>query len=377
MRLSRGGLALVFVVRRTRRTRLIGDIAGLARQDEIRRQWYELLGGNAGSDDVVAGRGAQEVLLLTIGEHPGDRVEPGAQQVGQVLDEQGQGHVKGVTARLRSDMQAQGLHQLRKPQDDRNLLQDEGTLTAPPVPQAEELFDRQEGQFNVEASGVQPGDIAHRQLEGVEHIGEVQAQVVEERETEVAQVAEQQAVLWQVCHERERLEFAVAQGVGHVLDAQPALRTDVKEGGEFAGQERRVADPMLTLPGQVAYDRIQFGLIQSEDVAGKGSQRTGRRGKPGLQPGSQLGKQGLQRRVARLLQALHERAVAQAHRGKAPQGVGGQETGQGAVAVNPFQDSPQQAQPQMGRLQRDGAASACLAFRGGLGQLPCGGGQHG
>ncbi len=73
------------------------------------------------------------MLLLAKGEHPGDRVEAGAQQVRQLLDEQGQRDVKGVTVGLRGDVQAQRLHQLRQQKHHGDLLQDEGALTAPPV----------------------------------------------------------------------------------------------------------------------------------------------------------------------------------------------------------------------------------------------------
>jgi hypothetical protein len=97
----RGGLALE-IVRGPRRARLVGDGAGLAGQDQIGRQRDDLLGGNAGSDDVVTGGGAQPMLLLAKGEYPGDRMEAGAQQVGQR-------DVKGVTVGLCGDVQAQRL----------------------------------------------------------------------------------------------------------------------------------------------------------------------------------------------------------------------------------------------------------------------------
>src|SRR5260370_25742013 len=70
-------------------------------------------------------------------------------------------------------------------------------------------------------------------------------QVVEPGKAEVAQVEEQQAVPRQVFHQRERLAFAVAQGVGDVLDAQPALRAEVKEGSQFSREQRWVAEAML------------------------------------------------------------------------------------------------------------------------------------
>ena len=44
--------------------------------------------------------------------------------------------------------------------------------------QAEEVLDGQKGQFDIPTPRVEPGDLAHGQLERVEHIGEVHAQLV-------------------------------------------------------------------------------------------------------------------------------------------------------------------------------------------------------
>lgn len=118
------------------------------------------------------------MLLLAAGEYPLDRVEPGTQQGGQVLDEQGQRDVKGVAVGLRRDVQAQRLHHLGEKEDGGDLLQDEGALTAPPVMQAEEFFDGQEREFKIPALGVQARDIDHGQFQRIEDIDAVHAQPV-------------------------------------------------------------------------------------------------------------------------------------------------------------------------------------------------------
>ena len=67
---------------------------------------------------------------------------------------------------------------LRRDARSDDLVAGAGALTAPPVVQAEEVLDGQKGQFDIPTPRVEPGDLAHGQLERVEHIGEVHAQLV-------------------------------------------------------------------------------------------------------------------------------------------------------------------------------------------------------
>ena len=95
-----------------------------------------------------------------------------------MLDQQGQRDLKGVAACLRSEMEAQRLHELGQDEHDGDLLSDEGPVAAPPVMQPEEGVDGQKRPFDLPASRVQAGDLAQGQLEGIEQLGEVPAQAL-------------------------------------------------------------------------------------------------------------------------------------------------------------------------------------------------------
>ena len=143
-----GGLLLALVASGTWRTRLVGAIAGLALQEQIGRQGLDLPGGDERDHHLEAARGTQEALGVAVDQDPVQRMLARAQQVRQVLHQQGQRHVKGVTVSLMSDMQTQGLQHLSQDESDTELLEDQRELAAPPTVQAQEVFEGQEGQFN-------------------------------------------------------------------------------------------------------------------------------------------------------------------------------------------------------------------------------------
>ena len=173
------------------------------------------------------------------------------------------------------------------------------------------------------------------------------AEVIEEREAEIAQIKEEQAAPGDLGQQVQHIQFAVAQGLADIVQAQPALRPDVEESGQLAGQQSRVTLPMLPLPGQAAYHGIQPGLVQGQDARGKGGQLTGRGRHPGGQAGSQAGKQLLQGGQARLAQAQAQGSGGDAHRGKTAQRPRRQQARQSAIAAQSFQHRPQQPQPQV------------------------------
>jgi hypothetical protein len=92
--------------------------------------------------------GTNEAEWLAIGEEPVEGGLPLADQLGDILYQQRQGDVKGVAAGLGGDLEAEGLPEVGQQEHDGDLLQDERELTAPPVVQAEQVFEGQESQFN-------------------------------------------------------------------------------------------------------------------------------------------------------------------------------------------------------------------------------------
>lgn len=111
--------------------------------------------------------GTNEAERLAVGEDPVERMLPVADQLGDILQKPRQGDIKGVTADFGSDLEAEGLPEVSQQEHNRDLLQDEG-LTAPPMVQAEQVFEGQESQFDIPPAGVQAGNLLHRESAGTD-----------------------------------------------------------------------------------------------------------------------------------------------------------------------------------------------------------------
>ena len=96
-------------------------------------------GGNLRSHDLQARALANEAEVLAMGEHPVDGVLALTDEMGHILNEQGQGNVKGINVGLYRDFNAHGSRELRDDEHRPHLLHDEQALATPPVVQSQML----------------------------------------------------------------------------------------------------------------------------------------------------------------------------------------------------------------------------------------------
>ena len=98
-----------------------------------------MLGSNLRSHNLEACALANEPQMAAKGEHPGDGALALTDEMGNVLDQQGQGNVEGVNVGLCRDFQAHGLQELSEDEHHPHLLHDEQPLATPPVVQPQML----------------------------------------------------------------------------------------------------------------------------------------------------------------------------------------------------------------------------------------------
>ena len=96
-----------------------------------------------------------------------------SRELGQVVDEQGQGDLKGIDLGSKSHLHADGLQDLGNDETGPHLDQDHLLLAAPQQMQPQILLEGQKAQFDVPAPHIEPRYLPQRQEQRIAHIGNV------------------------------------------------------------------------------------------------------------------------------------------------------------------------------------------------------------
>src|SRR6266487_3729649 len=228
----------------------------------------------------------------------------------------------------------QKMDHLRQGEGQQQLLQDQHPFTGPPQVQTQRAFEQFEGHFDIPAPSIQACHMGQGQTCWIEHIGHILekllpvpvlhqthqirilvgavdsqpdqriqgvvlliqdvldliarlgfepgdpvvaliGEILEPLETKVAQVRQDQTARGQVLQQQERIERAIAKGIGKQLHMSPLLTTYIKDRRELAHQQTltflRQGPGLFTELG----DRAQLTLIDGHDAGSEGGQPTG------------------------------------------------------------------------------------------------------
>src|SRR6266487_2948389 len=291
---------------------------------QIRRRRKNFMQRNLGQLQLDRARGANQANLTGMGHQALSQTKgSGPLRLRKHFHQNIHRDLHRLHACLLGNFALQKMDHLRQGEGQQQLLQDQHPFTGPPQVQTQRAFEQFEGHFDIPAPSIQACHIGHilekllpvpvlhqthqirilvgavdsqpdQRIQGVvlliqdvldliarlgfepgDPVVALIGEILEPLETKVAQVRQDQTARGQVLQQQERIERAIAKGIGKQLHMSPLLTTYIKDRRELAHQQTltflRQGPGLFTELG----DRAQLTLIDGHDAGSEGGQPTG------------------------------------------------------------------------------------------------------